>query len=248
MQRYKCIVAYDGTQFSGYQIQPNGRTVQGEIEKTLGKMHKKDCVQITGSGRTDAGVHAVGQVIHFDSELNIPEERWVKAINGQLPEDIAIQSVERAEEDFHARFSAKGKEYRYKVSLSKRKNPLIRNYVYHYPYPLDMEAVQEASRFLIGTHDFTSFCSAKTEVEDKVRTISAINVLETDQDEYTFQFIGNGFLYNMVRILVGTLLDSGAGKLNPKEFPKILKSKNRDMAGKTAPAKGLYLWKVMYDN
>ncbi|RDI38976.1 tRNA pseudouridine(38-40) synthase TruA [Falsibacillus pallidus] len=248
MQRYKCIIAYDGTNFSGYQIQPEGRTVQGELEKALGKLHKQQAVKVTGSGRTDAGVHAKGQVIHFDSPLNIPEDRWVKALNSMLPDDAGILSVEKASPDFHARFSAVGKEYRYKISLGRTKDPFNRNYVCPFPFALDWKAMEEAASHLIGTHDFTSFCSAKSEVEDKVRTIHSIKLFESGEDEITFQFIGNGFLYNMVRILTGTILEAGSGKINPNDLPKILNSKNRDMAGKTAPAKGLYLWKVFYDN
>lgn len=245
MQRYKAIISYDGTGFLGYQVQPKGRTVQAELEAALAKIHKGVPVKVTASGRTDAGVHAKGQVIHFDSPLAIPEDRWVVALNSLLPEDLAVLFVHKAENAFHARFDAAGKEYRYQLQLSGFRDPFQRNYVYRYPYALNLEAMREASRYLLGTHDFTSFCAAKTEVQDKVRTIKEIDFL-LDGDLLTIRFVGNGFLYNMVRILVGTLLAVGSGDLSPEEIPSILEKKDRSAAGKTAPARGLYLWEVLY--
>jgi tRNA pseudouridine38-40 synthase len=245
MQRYKCVISYDGSSFSGYQVQPGKRTVQSELEAVLAKMHKGEPVKVSGSGRTDAGVHAKGQVIHFDSPLPIPEQKWVIALNSMLPEDIAVRSVEKVSENFHARFDAEGKEYRYVIFLSKIRDPFQRKFAYQYPYPLDMEAMKEASRYLLGTHDFTSFCSAKTEVADKVRTIEKIDFTIEGQ-LLTIRFSGNGFLYNMVRILVGTLLEAGAGERSPKDIPDIIAKKDRSSAGKTAPAHGLYLWEVFY--
>jgi len=245
MQRYKCILSYDGSGFSGYQVQPNKRTVQREIEAALAKMHKGLQVKVIGSGRTDAGVHAKGQVIHFDSPLSIPEEKWVIALNSLLPEDISILSVEMTNESFHARYDATGKEYRYSLLMSAKRDPFQRKYAYRYPYTLNLEAMQEASKVFLGTHDFTSFCSAKTEVKDKVRTIKSIE-FSMDNELLTFRFVGNGFLYNMVRILVGTLLEVGAGERNPSEIQAIIAKKDRSYAGKTAPPQGLYLWKVFY--
>lgn len=246
MQRYKGIIAYDGTGFSGYQIQPNKRTVQSELEAALSKMHKGIEVKVSASGRTDAGVHAKGQVIHFDSPLQIPEERWAVALNSLLPEDISILSIEKVNAMFHARYDAVGKEYRYRLYLSGKKDPFQRHFAYQYPYPLNIEAMKQASRFLIGKpHDFTSFCSAKTEVEDKIRMIHMIEFL-TEEEFLTIRFVGNGFLYNMVRILVGTLLEVGSGERSPKEIPMILEKKDRSAAGRTAPAHGLYLWEVFY--
>jgi tRNA pseudouridine38-40 synthase len=247
MNRYKAIISYDGSRFSGYQIQPTGRTVQGELEKALSTLHKGEPISVVGSGRTDAGVHAKGQVIHFDSPLPIPLEKWPKVLNGLLPTDIAVQSVQQVSLDFHARFSAMGKEYRYLVYQQKERDPFKHHYEYHYPYPLNLNAMVEASTYLIGTHDFTSFCSAKTEIEDKVRTIEQIRIWEEEKG-LVFQFIGNGFLYNMVRIIVGTLLEVGSGKKYASDIPRILEGKNRELAGKTAPACGLYLWQVFYDN
>jgi tRNA pseudouridine38-40 synthase len=245
MQRYKCIISYDGTNFSGYQVQPNKRTVQSEFEAALAKLHKGKGVKVFASGRTDAGVHAKGQVIHFDSPLSIPESRWPAALHSVLPSDIAVLSVECVSGTFHARFNAIGKEYRYFLYLSAKRNPFKRNYAYQCPYSLDLEAMQAAAQHLLGTHDFTSFCSAKTEMEDKVRTIKEIH-FSMEGELLTLQFVGNGFLYNMVRILVGTLLEIGSGDRKPEDIPELLAKKDRRLTGKTAPAHGLYLWKVFY--
>jgi len=245
MQRYKCTVSYDGTSFSGYQVQPNKRTVQSELEKALAKLHKGAPVSVTASGRTDAGVHAKGQVVHFDSPLLIPDEKWGKALQAYLPEDIVVLKVEKATSSFHARFDAAGKEYRYLIRLSAIKDPFTRHFYYQYSFALDLERMRQAASYLMGTHDYTSFCSAKTEVEDHVRTIQTID-MEVDGETLMFRFIGNGFLYNMVRILVGTLLDVGRGMIDPEEIPRILAQKDRSYAGKTAPAHGLYLWEVFY--
>jgi len=245
MNRVKCTISYDGTNFQGYQVQPNKRTVQGEIERVLEKMHKGEEVRIHASGRTDALVHAVGQVIHFDTTISMESRNWQKALNAMLPEDISVREVEIVDSTFHSRFSCIGKEYRYRVYIGEVRDPLKRFYTYHYPYSLNLEAIQQACQYLLGTHDFTSFCSAKTEIEDRVRTIEEFQVDQVE-DELIFRIKGNGFLYNMVRIIVGTMLDVGAGRFNPEEIPVILGAKDRTRAGKTAPASGLYLWKVYY--
>lgn len=245
--RLKCKLSYDGTGFSGYQVQPGKRTVQGEVEKALSVLHKNKPVKVTASGRTDAGVHAAGQVIHFDTELSIPVERWPKALISVLPDDIVLSKAEIAKADFHARFDVRQKEYRYMINRAFIPNVFTRNQAYHYPYPLNLSAMKEAGKLLTGTHDFTSFCSAKTEVEDRVRTIYQFELLE-DGDLLTLRFAGSGFLYNMVRILTGTLLDVGRGVIKPEAIPSIIEGKDRSLSGKTAPAHGLYLWHVDYDN
>lgn len=245
--RIKCIISYDGSTFNGYQIQPNKRTVQGELQATLEKMHKGKEIKVVASGRTDTGVHAVGQVIHFDTDLNIPVEKWPIALNALLPNDILIKEASIVEDSFHARFDAQKKEYRYIIQCTPQPDVFKRNYVYHVPNKLNIEKMKEASTFLLGTHDFTSFCSAKTEVDDKVRTLYNIDIWPKE-NELVFRFIGNGFLYNMVRILVGTLLEVGFEQRSPHDIKKILEAKERSAAGKTAPGKGLYLWKVYYDN
>ncbi|WP_312473781.1 tRNA pseudouridine(38-40) synthase TruA [Neobacillus sp.] len=246
MQRYRCIISYDGSGFSGYQVQPNKRTIQLELETALAKMHKDATIKVIGSGRTDAGVHAKGQVIHFDSSLLIPENRWEVALNSLLPEDISVLEVKKVSESFHARFDAVGKEYRYVLQLSSKRDPFKRKFAYQYPFRLNVEAMRAASKYFLGTHDFTSFCSAKTEVEDKVRTIETIDFF-MEGNLLTFRFVGNGFLYNMVRILVGTLLEVGSGQRSPSEMEDILANRDRRLAGKTAPAQGLYLWEVFYN-
>lgn len=246
MERYKCKIAYDGTLFSGYQIQPNKRTVQSVLESALEKLHKGSPVRVFASGRTDAGVHAKGQVIHFDSPLSIPVGKWSIALNSLLPDDISVLQVEKAAHDFHARFDAAGKEYRYFIRLSAIKDPFQRHFAYQFYFPLDYGAMSEACRYLEGTHDFTSFCSVKTEVEDRVRTIRSIEFSE-DEGILQFRFVGTGFLYNMVRILVGTLLEVGIGEVEASAIPEILAKKDRTLAGKTAPGHGLYLWEVFYE-
>lgn len=247
MRRIKCTIAYDGTNFAGFQRQPNERTVQGEIEQALKILHKGKNVPICGSGRTDATVHAYGQVFHFDTDLSIPDDRFPYALRSHLPKDIHIVKMETVSSDFHARFSAVRKEYRYRILLRQEADVFRRNFTYHYPYRLNIEEMKKAANLLLGTHDFTSFSSAKTDVVDKVRTIEQIDFLLQD-DELVIRIIGNGFLRNMVRIIVGTLLEVGRGHIRPEEIPAILEAKSRQKAGPTIPGCGLYLWKVEYNN
>ncbi|RIW29956.1 tRNA pseudouridine(38-40) synthase TruA [Bacillus salacetis] len=245
MQRIKCTVAYDGTPFAGYQVQPGKRTVQLEIEKALREIHKGEDVKITASGRTDAGVHAKGQVFHFDTGLSIPEEKWPTVLNSKLPPEIVLTWAEKVSGDFHSRFSAVKKEYRYCVYQNQAADPFKRHFALHYPFQINIEEMRNAAEYLIGEHDFTSFCSAKTEVADKVRTIYSIGIEEAEE-EITFSYIGNGFLYNMVRILSGTLLEVGRGKYTADDVRGMLEAADRGAAGKTAAPQGLYLWKVYY--
>jgi tRNA pseudouridine38-40 synthase len=247
MNRLKCTLSYDGAQFEGYQIQKEKRTVQLEVQRALSRIHKGAEMKVSASGRTDAGVHAVGQVLHFDSPLTIPEEAWQKAMNAHLPKDIWVKRVESVSGGFHARFDVVKKEYRYKVSLAKDFDVFNRNQVFHYPFTLNVEAIREACGHFLGEYDFTSFCSAKTEVEDKVRTIYSLEAVVIGE-ELEFRIVGNGFLYNMVRIIVGTLLEIGQGKKLPEDIFSILEARDRGAAGKTAPAHGLYLWNVVYDD
>lgn len=244
VRRLKCVVAYDGTDYSGFQVQPEQTTIQGELEAALARI-TGETIQVYGSGRTDAGVHARGQVIHFDTASNIPLEKWSFVLNNQLPDAIVIRSVEEADPSFHARFDVKCKEYRYCIDNSPVADVFRHRYADHIRFPLDVEAMQRAARHLEGEHDFTSFCSAKTFVEDKVRTVYEVKV-ERLGDEVWVTCRGNGFLYNMVRIIVGTLVEVGQGKRHPDELRTILLMRDRERAGKTAPAKGLTMWEVVY--
>ncbi|MFD3449258.1 tRNA pseudouridine(38-40) synthase TruA [Microbacteriaceae bacterium 4G12] len=247
MERIKCTMSYDGTHFSGYQIQQNKRTVQQEIEDVLQKLHKGEHIRVQASGRTDAGVHARGQVIHFDSMLDLSEDRWMIALNTLLPDDIAIGQVEKVSSDFHCRYSVTSKEYRYHVVLSRNKDVFRRNYAYHYPYKVDIDAIRAAIPYFLGTHDFTSFCSARTKTQNRVRTLYEID-LRIEGNELIFRFIGSGFLYNMVRILVGTLLTVGQGRIQAEAIPDVLALRSPRLRVKTAPGHGLYLWEVNYNN
>ncbi len=248
MTRYKAIIAYDGTNFNGFQKQPNGRTVQEEIEQTLTKMANGKEITVFGSGRTDAGVHAMGQVIHFDYPEERPLERMRFALDTQSPEDIAVKKVAIVSEDFHARYLVKEKTYQFRVDIGKPRSPFRRHYASYFPYPIDVEKIQRALPDLLGTHDFTSFCASGSSIEDKVRTIyeAKMEVNETG-DELLFTFRGNGFLYKMIRILVGTLLKIGNGRLAEDSIPEIIAKKERNAAGPTAHPEGLYLYEVKYE-
>ena len=246
MKRLKATISYDGTSFSGYQVQPGERTVQLEIEKVLTTMHKGEHVRITASGRTDSKVHATGQVIHFDTPLSIPPEKMIKALNVQLPRDIRVLAVGEVASDFHARFSVSGKRYRYIWDCGVIQSPFRRHYTVETAgIKPDVEKMKEAAQFILGEHDFTCFCAANTSVVDKVRTVHALD-FEWHGDELHMTIEGNGFLYNMVRIIAGTLWEVGTNKRTVENMEEVIASKSRDLAGKTAPAHGLYLEKVFY--
>ncbi|HEX6922543.1 MAG TPA: tRNA pseudouridine(38-40) synthase TruA, partial [Bacillales bacterium] len=242
----KCEIAYDGTEFSGWQVQPNGRTVQGVVEEALMRMHKGRLVRVAASGRTDAGVHARGQVFHFDSELDIPEEGWQKALNTLLPNDAIVTRVWKVDSEFHARFDVVKKEYRYRILNTQGLDVFRRNYTYHFPHRLERLRMAEAAEALAGKHDFSSFCAANSDVKSKVRTLESIKIAEQG-DEIVFNLTGNGFLYQMVRIVVGTLVQVGSGKRPPEDVARILAKQDRTQAGPTAPGRGLVLWEVTYN-
>lgn len=244
MIRLKVTVAYDGTDYSGFQVQPDQVTVQGEIEQALTRI-TGETLQIVGSGRTDAGVHARGQVFHVDTASTIPLEKWAYILNNQLPESIVIRQVEQAPANFHARFDVKQKEYRYCIDNRPVPDVFFHRYADHIRQPLDLAKMRQAAHYLVGEHDFTSFCSAKTFVEDKVRTIYRLDI---EQEGSLIWFIcrGNGFLYNMVRIIVGTLVEVGQHKRDPDTILAVLAACDRERSGKTAPAKGLTMWEVIY--
>lgn len=245
--RLKCTIQYDGSNYAGYQIQPNAKTIQEEIESILTRMHKGKMIRIHSSGRTDRGVHAIGQVFHFDTDLSLPTENWLKALNAQLPDDIQVTEVIEVEADFHARIDAKMKEYRYFVEQADLPNIFKRHYVHFERNSLDMKKMEAACQWFIGTHDFTSFSSARSTVKGtKVRTLFDVRV-ERQADQFVFVLKGDGFLYNMVRIIVGVLLDAGKGKVNEAEVKEMFAAKNREFVGATLPPEGLFLWEVIYD-
>jgi len=247
-QRYKATIAFDGTNFSGFQIQPDERTVQNEIELALKTVNKEKFIRIHPAGRTDAGVHASGMVLHFDFPDTIPTDGLWKALNVLTPADIVIRHLERVSQEFHARFCAKEKTYTYRIDNNTLTNPFTRHYVLHHPYTMDEEKVKEALSVLVGTHDFTSFCSVHTDKEDKRRTIYEAS-LEIDEDakEWFFTFRGNGFLYNMIRIIMGTILPIADGRSDVSTMKDALEAKDRTQAGHTISPKGLRLEEVNYD-
>ncbi|WP_413376855.1 tRNA pseudouridine(38-40) synthase TruA [Alkalihalobacillus sp. 1P02AB] len=245
MRKIACKVAYEGTYFAGYQVQPGKRTIQGEIEANLKKIHKGEELRIHSSGRTDSTVHATGQVFHFETSLEIPVSRWAKALNALLPNDIRIIEAVAVSEDFHARYSAISKQYRYRLLPTKEGDLFRRNHCYHFKETLDIEAIKEAAQHIVGRHDFSAFCAANTSVVDKIRTVTRLE-LQHVGDELLFIVEGDGFLYNMVRIMVGTLLEVGTGKRDPRELQAIIEGCDRTKAGKTAPGHGLYLHQVNY--
>lgn len=244
MQNIKLLIEYDGTCFSGWQRQNNGRTVQQEIEKVLAKIMKRP-VKIHGAGRTDAGVHALGQVASFKENIPVPVDKIPFALNSILPEDISIIKASEVEEDFHARYSAKGKRYIYQIYNGPLRSPLQRNYSYFVSQPLDVNKMQESTQYFLGTHDFKGFMTARSSVQNTVRTLYKLDVY-FDENLIKIEVEGNGFLYNMVRIIVGTLIKVGKGKISPKEIERIIASGIRENAGPTTPAQGLYLAEVFY--
>ena len=245
--RYLITIAYDGTLFSGYQKQPRERTVQGELEKALKEINGGKKVTAHASGRTDAKVHAMAQKVHFDLDTKITVDKLEKALNSLLPEDIYVKKAEEVNDDFHARFSAIGKEYIYILNMGEY-NPLERNYVYQHNKKLDVVEMERAMKYLQGTHNFKSFTKADEEKEDYVRTISQTNLIRDTKDvnKITLVFVGTGFLRYMVRNIVGTLIEVGEGKRRSEEVIDILRKEDRKVAGKTANAEGLYLKNVFY--
>lgn len=246
--RYKAVLAYDGTGFAGFQIQKNARTIQGELEKVLSKIAKGEKIRVHGSGRTDAGVHARGQVIHFDFPFYIEPDGMQKALNGSTTKEITVTQVELTDAEFHSRYQAKGKMYKYTVDNNRFRDPFLRHFSCHHRYPMSIEAIEKALPYLTGTHDFTSFASTHGETAHNVRTIYNVGVEhDAELNKWTFTFVGNGFLYNMIRILMGTLLEVADGRRPASDIPLILEAKDREAAGKTSAPEGLCMEKVFYD-
>ena len=239
--------SYDGSSFNGYQKQPSKRTVQGEMEKVLKQINDNKKVDITASGRTDAGVHAINQKAHFSLNIDINTDKLKKALNSLLPKDIYVKQVEIASEEFHARFSAIGKEYIYKINMGEY-NPIERNYIYQYNSKLDVVEMERALKYLEGTHNFKTFTKSDEEKDDYVRTISQTSIVRDSKDvnQLTLTFVGTGFLRYMVRNMVGTLIEIGEGKRKSEDIIDMLKKDDRRVAGKTANPEGLYLRNVFY--
>ena len=237
------VIEYDGTEYHGFQLQAEGRTIQGEVERALAKVTRKE-TRIVGAGRTDAGVHAVGQVISFVPHWKhfLPELQ--RAMNALLPEDIVVHQVALVADDFHPRFNAVSREYRYTILNQPFRSPLAQRFAYHYLKPLDVEAMDRAARCLMGSHDFASFGRAP-QGENTVRRVYQAECTRRDQFIYC-DIVANAFLYRMVRNIVGTLLLVGIGELSPRGFEEILQAKDRRRGGSTAPAHGLCLMRVNY--
>lgn len=246
MRRIRILVAYDGTDYCGWQIQPNGITVEEVLNDKLSKLTGED-IHVIGASRTDSGVHALGNVAVFDTESPIPPERLGYALNQKLPEDIVIVRSEEAPLDWHPRYQKQvTNTYEYHIYNAAFPNPLKRRYSAFVSYPMDIEKMRKGASFLVGEHDFVSFCNVRTNVEDTVRRIDGIEIDKKGED-ITIRVTGNGFLYNMVRIIAGTLIRVGRGFYIPEKVKEILDVKERTKAGVTAPPEGLVLVEIKYD-
>ena len=250
MRNLKLILAYDGSEFSGWQVQPDITTVQGTLASAIGRLTGENVLP-QGSGRTDAGVHALAQVVTFVTESSVPTENFVKALNDLLPASIRVLSVEEMPAAFHARHSTKAKTYRYRIYRGPICPPFLARYVWHYPYPLDEEAMARGAGLVVGEKDFTSFAAVDPErgkdgeVVSNVRTIFRSD-WSRDGEEFVYTVRGSGFLHHMVRNLVGTFILVGRGTLETEDMTRILAAKDRSAAGATAPGAGLYLVSVEY--
>lgn len=244
MKRVKLTVAYDGTNYHGWQIQPNGNTIEAELNRHLSELLGEE-IRVTGASRTDAGVHALGNVAVFDTSARMPAEKISYAMNTRLPEDIRIQESCEVAPDFHPRFCRTVKTYEYRILNRRFPDPTKRLYSYFYYYPLDVEKMKTAAAYLVGEHDFQSFCTMKPDLENTVRRIYSLDIGK-EGDMILMRVTGNGFLYNMVRIIAGTLIRVGGGSIPPESVQAILEGKNRALAGETARPEGLTLVEIRY--
>jgi len=247
MHNIKLTIEYDGTNYHGWQKQKNARTIQETIENALSVMVKTP-VRLIGSGRTDAGVHALGQVANFKCRAEIPTRAFVAGLNSLLPKDIVIHSCESMDNRFHSRYDARRKTYRYRILNSPIPAAICRQYAWFVPRMLDIRAMQTAAQHLVGTLDFKSFEGRGSPRTHTIRTVSTARVYSNQQNQVFFEITANGFLRFMVRNIVGTLADVGVGKISPEDFKQILLAENRDYAGDTAPPQGLFLLRVIYDD
>lgn len=245
MKNIKLTIEYDGKDFNGWQKQPNKLNIQGTIEQAIKQITGEE-VELNASGRTDAGVHSLGQVANFKTNSELPIGKWPLALNANLKKSIVIKSVEEVDDRFHSRLSCKKKTYRYIINNSKYGTAIYRNLETHIPQKLDVDKMQEAVKYFEGEHDFKAFKASGTSGKSSVRTIYEAKVLQMPNERIYIELTGNGFLYNMVRIISGTLVDVGLGKINPSYIPTIIEKKERENAGKTLPPQGLYLLNVEY--
>lgn len=244
MKNIRLTIEYDGKDFNGWQKQPNKLNIQGEIERVIEEITGEK-VDLIASGRTDAGVHALAQMANFKTNSKLPVEKYPIALNTKLKKSIRIQKAEEVEENFHSRYHCKQKTYRYVINNSEQGSSIYRNLEYFIPNKLDVEKMQEAVKYFEGEHDFRAFKASGTSSKSSVRTIYKAKV-EKQGDRIVIELTGNGFLYNMVRIIAGTLVDVGLRKIKPDEIPEIIENGERSRAGKTLPPQGLYLVKVEY--
>ncbi len=244
MKRVRLTVAYDGTNYHGWQIQNNGITIESELNRCLTDLFG-ETIQVIGASRTDSGVHALGNVAVFDTDSRMPAEKVSYALNQRLPEDIRIQKSEEVPLDWHPRHCESRKTYEYRIYRGEFPMPVKRLYSYFTYHPLNAEQMRQAAKYLEGEHDFKSFCQAGAQVETTVRTVYSVEVEEQDAD-LVIRVCGNGFLYNMVRIIAGTLMEVGQGKRTPESMQDILAACDRSAAGPTAPANGLMLMKYEF--
>ena len=250
LRNLKLTMSYDGSDFSGWQVQPDASTIQGTLASAIGRLTGENVLP-QGSGRTDAGVHALAQVATFSTASPIPIENFLKALNDILPPSIRTLEVKEVPADFHARKSAKAKTYRYRICRAAICSPFLARYVWHFPYPLDENAMSNAAAAIVGEHDFTSFAAVDPERGQENNEVSNVRTIfssrfERQNDEFVYTVRGSGFLHHMVRNLVGTLILVGKGTLQPQDIAPILAARNRSAAGATAPASGLFLVSVEY--
>lgn len=239
------IVSYDGTNYCGWQVQPGRLTIEGVLNEALSRLLGED-IQVIGASRTDSGVHALGNTAVFDTNSRIPGDKIKYALNQRLPEDIRIQESMEAEADFHPRHCDSRKTYEYRILNRSMELPTQRLYAHYLYYRLDVGKMREGAGYFVGEHDFKSFCSAGSQVKETVRTIYSLTV-EQKEELITIRVTGSGFLYNMVRIIAGTLIEVGLGRRRPEEIETIIKGEKRELAGPTAPARGLFLIGIVYE-
>ncbi len=244
MRNIKLTIEYDGKDFNGWQKQPTKLNIQGEIERAIEQITGEK-VDLIASGRTDAGVHSLGQIANFKTESKLPIEKFPVALNSKLKKSIRIQNAEEVEENFHSRYSCKQKTYRYIINNSKEGSAIYRNLEYHMPIKLDIKSMEKAIKYFEGEHDFKAFKASGTSSKNSVRKIYKAEI-KKDGDRILIELTGSGFLYNMVRIIAGTIVEVGLGKIKPEDIPNIIESKDRTKAGKTLPPYALYLVKVEY--